>query len=404
MTEIQNIPLLLLILLLAGLYTFSGRLLMHALHPEAARSAHWWLAFGLCLCGLFLIMAVFNIPLPLFFLLLYGLKICEFLHFPDASRQNWIGANEGFLFTCATGLIVLGVLSFAFGINVRVLLHAPLLRCASLVVLLLCNLATNLFLSSRPGSLLLFSGLNSSEESRLFTQFTFLAVVFVLADASACLFDLPTTLVSLFLVGSNALLMMMIGFFLNQINIIRQEDYLEYEHTLLTSTMHQQTARTDALRDSAYRDPLTGAYTRLYILDYLELLLSRGDAFALAYIDLDGLKAINDACGHLAGDQYLQDFSERFAAALRSEDVFARVGGDEFMVLLPDTPAAAARALLVAARGRLAASRSPDWSLSFSFGIAESPAGAGKSRESLIQEADQSMYQDKSTRHKKEVR
>ena len=41
--------------------------------------------------------------------------------------------------------------------------------------------------------------------------------------------------------------------------------------------MQQQTARTEALRDTAYRDPLTGAYTRLYVLDYLELLLSRGD-------------------------------------------------------------------------------------------------------------------------------
>ena len=404
MTENLYAPMLLLILLLSGLYAFSSWGLLSALNQDATHLCHWWPVLGLCLCALFLLMALFNLPLPLFFLLLYGLKVCELLHFPEPGLPNWAAVNEGFLYTCATYLILLGLLSFGLGLDTHAVLSSPALRSASLALLLLSNLATELLLSRRAEFLAAFMDIYGSEEARLFVWFTFLAVVFVMADATACLFELPTTLVSLFLVGSNALLLMMVGFFMNQLHIIKQEDYLEYEHTRLTSTMRYQTERTEALRDTAYRDPLTGAYTRLYILDYLELLLSRRTAFTLAYLDLDGLKGINDAYGHLAGDRYLKEFTERLAEALRGEDTLARVGGDEFMVLLPGLSAASAKSLLAAARERLETPRGQSWPLSFSFGRAEAPAGAEKTREDLIREADRSMYADKSARRGREVR
>lgn len=404
MTENLNSPMLLLILLMAGLYAYSSWGLLGALKQDVVSFHYWWPVFGLCLCALFLIMAVFSIPLPLFFLLLYALKVCELLHFPAPERQNWLAVNESFLYTGAACLILLGLLSFALGLNARTVLGDPQLRVVCLAALLLCSLATELFLSRHAEALTAFKDIHGSEESRLFVQFTFLGVIFVLADAGACLFDLPTTVVSLFLVGSNALLLMMVGFFLNQISIINQEEYLEYEHTLLTSTMQQQTARTEALRDTAYRDPLTGAYTRLYVLDYLELLLSRGDAFALAYIDLDGLKGINDAFGHLAGDHYLMDFSARFSENLNSEDVFARIGGDEFMVLFPGVTAETARARLLSIRGQLDEEHCKSWSLTFSFGVAGAPACSTKSSGELIRDADRSMYEDKTARHSKEVK
>lgn len=403
MTQNLN-ALMLLILLLSGLYAFSSWGLLSALNQDMPHLRHWWPVLGLCLCALFLIMALFNLPLPLFFLLLYGLKVCELLHFPEPGQPNWAAVNVGFLFTCAACLILLGLLSFGLGLDTRAVLSDPALRATCLALLLLFGLAAELLLSRRAGFLAEFRDIYGSEESRLFVRFTFLAVIFVLADAAACLFELPSAVVSLFLVGSNALLLMMVGFFMNQLNIIRQEDYLEYEHTRLTSTMHQQAERTEALRDTAYRDPLTGAYTRLYLFNYLELLLSHHTPFTLAYLDLDGLKAVNDAYGHLTGDHYLREFSGQFTKALRGEDVFARVGGDEFMVLLPGLSAEAAEALLSAARTRLEAPRGQGFSLSFSFGTAEAPADTKKTRESLVREADRSMYADKSARRGREVR
>lgn len=182
---------LLLILLMSGLYAHASWGLLSALKQDAIPLHYWWPVLGLCLCVLFLIMAVFNLPLPLFFLLLYGLKVCELLHFPDTDRQNWAAVNESFLYTCAACLVLIGLLSFALGINVQALLTNPLLRTTCLAALLLCNLITELFLSRHAEVLAVFKDIYGSKESRLFIQFTFLGVIFVLADAGACLFDLP---------------------------------------------------------------------------------------------------------------------------------------------------------------------------------------------------------------------
>lgn len=398
------IPLTLtLIILLTVFYVLSNSSLLCALKQGTVHSRYWWLVFGLCLGCLLLIMAVFGIPLPLFLLLLYGLKACELLHFPEPGQRNWSAVNLNFLLIAAIYLITLGVLALCQGGSVPSVLSDPLLRPVSLILLLVLNGGMDLFLSRFSQHMLELKTDFRSEEARLFVQFTALSVTFVLLDSAACLFDLPALLVSLFLIGSNALLLLMVGLFIHQLSIIREEAHLETEYALLESSRSRQIRRTEALRDSAYRDALTGAHSRLYAEDYLARLLGQGSPFALAYIDLDGLKGINDAYGHLAGDRYLQDFVQALAQSLRSEDILARVGGDEFMVLFPDTSAPAAHTILSKARARLAAQSRPDWPLSFSFGVDGALKGADKSIEALIHTADQVMYADKQNRRAKEA-
>lgn len=399
------IPLtLILITVLTLLYVITNSRLLRSLEPDAAHSRCWWLVFGLCLGGLLLIMAVHGIPLPLFLLLLYGLKTLELLHFPYPGQRNWATVNLNFLMIAANYLVVLGVLAFCLRDSVPAVLRNPALRPASLILLLVLNGGIDLLLERFARQQMM--GLKAdyrSEESRLFVQFTFFSIAFILLDSTACLFNLPRNIVSLFLVGSNGLLLLMVGLFINQVNVIKREAYLEQEHTLLESSFSQQLKRTEALRDTAYRDALTGAYSRLYAEDYLARLLDRGTAFALAYIDLDGLKGINDTYGHLAGDRYLRDFVKRLQEGLRAEDIFARVGGDEFMVLFPDKTAAASVEALSRIRSQIAAGSSPDWPLSFSFGVVESCKTAEKTAGELIDTADQAMYADKKKRHLKEA-
>ena len=100
----------------------------------------------------------------------------------------------------------------------------------------------------------------------------------------------------------------------------------------------------------------------------------------------------------------LHEVGKVLRSSFRESDVLGRVGGDEFMVLLPGLSAASAKSLLAAARERLETPRGQSWPLSFSFGLAEAPAGAEKTREDLIREADRSMYADKSARRGREVR
>lgn len=395
------IPLtLMLIAALTVLYVFSTSSLLRALKQDAAHSRCWWLVFGLCLAGLLLIMAVSGIPLPLFLLALYGLKICKLLHFPTPGLRNWSSVNLNFLLTSSVYLTTLGVLALFLEQNVRTVLQDPLLRPFSLVLLLFFSIGIDLALSQFPQLMNSYKDDYGSEESRLFIQFTFLSIAFVLADSAACLFELPADMVSLFLIGSNTLLLLMVGLFIRQLGIIKKETHLETEHALLESSFSQQLRRTETLRDTAYRDTLTGAYSRLFAEDYLKRLLDQGAAFTLAYIDLDGLKGINDVYGHLAGDRYLQNFARRFQESLRSEDIFARIGGDEFMVLFPDTTAAAACETLLRLRGRLESRQGCP--LSFSFGVDEALKNTPKRLEALIHTADLAMYADKQKRHAEE--
>lgn len=99
-------------------------------------------------------------------------------------------------------------------------------------------------------------------------------------------------------------------------------------------------ARIEELRALAFQDPLTGLANRSLFMDRLRQALARNrrsrQLAALCYLDLDGFKPINDAFGHAAGDMVLVDVAARLRTRVRELDTVARVGGDEFVVLLTD--------------------------------------------------------------------
>ncbi|MDR7194603.1 sensor domain-containing diguanylate cyclase [Luteimonas terrae] len=153
------------------------------------------------------------------------------------------------------------------------------------------------------------------------------------------------------------------------------------------------------LEHLAAHDVLTGLPNRYRLQQTLEQALAQarasGDGLALLYVDLDGFKTANDLGGHDAGDRLLQDVATRLTQSLRHGDVAARVGGDEFVILLPACrDAAAARQVADTLRGQLRlVYRLSDrpFQLDASIGIACFP-GDGSDAATLLAHADREMY------------
>ena len=152
---------------------------------------------------------------------------------------------------------------------------------------------------------------------------------------------------------------------------------------------------------------ITDDLTKLFNSRYLNLYIGReikrckrhGIPISVIFLDLDGFKGVNDQYGHLAGSRTLSEVGTILSQAVRESDILARYGGDEFVVVLPETPAAGALVIAERIRKAIEAHRflqaqGLSARISASFGIASYPDHA-LTPEGLIQKADQAMYRVK---------
>jgi diguanylate cyclase (GGDEF)-like protein len=171
------------------------------------------------------------------------------------------------------------------------------------------------------------------------------------------------------------------------------------EQTLAAFAEHAAIALRNAhlfrqLVETATRDELTGLFNRRELERTLARELERsaryGEIFSVALIDLDGFKDVNDTRGHAAGDAVLRAAARTIEAACRAADVAARIGGDEFVLILPETNQFAAAALCE----RLRAEVERIGEVSLSWGVAEYPTH-GVDGDRLLRMADAAMYVSK---------
>lgn len=160
------------------------------------------------------------------------------------------------------------------------------------------------------------------------------------------------------------------------------------------------------LRTMAYRDVLTGLYNHRYFHEQLTHEIDRslryGQPLAVLLFDMDNFKAINDTYGHLAGDKFLSLVGQLLSDQIRSSDVGARYGGDEFAVILPSTTAEEAQ--LIAEKLERAVARAAAMTpseehvrLGISIGHAGCPQDARVAGD-LLEVADRRLYEVKSSR------
>lgn len=176
--------------------------------------------------------------------------------------------------------------------------------------------------------------------------------------------------------------------------------YAELEQRVRDRTADLERANEEILKLSI-TDELTGLNNRrgFYLKSETALHAARRQRSTclLVFLDVDGLKLVNDVQGHDAGDSLLADVAHLLRGTLRDSDVLARIGGDEFCVLIvePDCDQLALRDRLLAAFDRFNEHSNRPYELSASVGLISVPAGEAHTVDELLARADELMYEEK---------
>lgn len=176
--------------------------------------------------------------------------------------------------------------------------------------------------------------------------------------------------------------------------------YLVEAKAAVTDELRRLNARIEGARvraeAEAQSDPLTGIGNRRALMAALDRLLAEGRRFGLIHVDLDHFKAVNDTLGHAAGDHVLGVAAQVLADETRAGDTVARIGGDEFVLLLPSVPDVAR---LQAVAGRLAARLAEPvpygrstCKIAASLGLVLSDRHSGATGDALLASADAALY------------
>lgn len=263
--------------------------------------------------------------------------------------------------------------------------------------LLRINVAASLIMMTGLGIATTYTFIAGTFQSMLLIP---MSLGFGATSIAHCLYTLRPAAIGTILIGlfpsSTAMIIMgpfeaqMLGVAMISVGILMvrfvSEQYRQLITSLLLAAENQQLALTD---------PLTGLGNRRAMMAALDTELAAGTRFAVALIDLDGFKQVNDSLGHQAGDQLLVEVANRLSGHIAQGDAVGRLGGDEFLILFrnvagkDDCDARAATMLAALGQPVTYAGKPVKFGASLGFAICGIDASDG---EALLQHADRALY------------
>ena len=341
---------------------------------------------------IFLIIIFTKLPLPLYYILFYIVSHKLLLSRKSSTNNHFI-PNMAVISFCILHLITVSTISLVKNTSPDIIFANMTYKLISILIASILDFI--LWYSMNKIKEHIYIITQNQIEFSLFLKFIWFTLGYILFDSIQITFAPPSSLTSYFILGSNILLILQLIIFINHIYSIEKNIYLEKEHHRLKMIKQEQLLKVNLLKKKANIDELTSAYNRKFAFEKIQHYIDNNLLFSLIYIDLDKLKTINDTYGHLAGDNYIINFSSIVIENLGIDDIFARIGGDEFIVIMPKSNENTTKEFIEKI------SKIMDNTISFSYGIVEVSSENKMTVEEIINIADIRMYTNKQNNHKR---
>lgn len=338
-----------------------------------------WIALG----------AWFSVPLPY---LLIGLFILLFLNMVPYHDRRLLMNNFTMIIYLIFASLLMTVIGCAglFGNDIVFMMQNIAIRIAVLnTSFLIFNVICILLLYLHPD----FLWRTDYDKSKvlIYTRFLFICVIYHILDAVILTRYMTNRINYLLLVSGDVLILILMYNFLNYNYIFAKSEDMRREYEENEIQIAQQYFEKESLKKLSLRDSLTNAYNRREIGSIMLESIQNGHSLACVFVDLDGLKRINDTYGHTFGDMMLKRFADACVKLLNDNGYLARIGGDEFLLIFLDHEVGDIEACIRRLQSILLEPADEKDKIYFSYGISYGE----ESVERYIMVADQRMYADK---------
>lgn len=232
-----------------------------------------------------------------------------------------------------------------------------------------------------------------------YTSFLFICVIYHILDSVSLTLYTTSWIKYLLMVSGDIFILILIFNFMNYNYVFKKSEEARREYEESQVLIAQQYFEKEALKKISERDSLTDTYNRREIGTIMSESLKKGHKLVCVFIDLDGLKRVNDKYGHTYGDLMLKRFADASAKILEGKGYLARIGGDEFLLIFLDQEIGYVEEYIRRLQLKLLEPEDEKEKICFSYGISYDESSV----ENYIIMADQRMYTCKNRKRSGEI-